>query len=278
MRNFDVFQSHRKSTEHCGKIGEARFMAKAATPMVVREALNTENLSFTRIDDLSRVVRRAQDDRSIRALVLVLDLGRVDPADMGQWPEGLEHRSVRGSHGPGPILEQRLIKDLRCFLKPSVAIIGPNLFDFGIDIASACDIRVARDDSVISDTRVSSGRTAASGIAYLLPRLVGLSQAMRISLLGESLNADEALRINFLHDVIDTASFESKANKLIASIAKMPTRAWELHKMQVLPQLDQDFETAMVHSLGIRQTHVIRDRQEGIRAWRERRDPEFKGE
>ena len=51
----------------------------------------------------------------------------------------------------------------------------------------------------------------------------------------------------------------------------MPTRAWEVHKLQVLPQLDLPFDAAMVHSLGVRQTHVIEDRLEGMKAWRERR-------
>ncbi|MCY3885324.1 MAG: enoyl-CoA hydratase/isomerase family protein [Gammaproteobacteria bacterium] len=247
-------------------------------PNVLRLELNNENLTFTRLENLRETIERAQSNRSHRVLVLDLNLVRVDPDTLGPIPADHEHRSVLGSHGPGPIVEQQLIKALRNFLKPSIALIGPSLFDFGIDIASACDVRIARGDSVISDTRVSTGRTAASGIAYLLPRLVGLSQAMRISFLGEPLSAAEALRINFLHQVIEQESFEAQAEEFVSRVSKMPTRAWEVHKMQVLPQLDQDFETAMVHSLGIRQTHVIKDRLEGIRAWRERRDPEFKGE
>lgn len=247
-------------------------------PNVVREELNSKNLSFQRLDELRVAAERAQSDPRVRAFVLDLDIQRIDPDEMGSWPKSIEHRAVQGSHGPGPIVEQRLVKALRDFLKPSIALIGPSLFDFGIDIAATCDIRIARDDSIISDSRVATGRTAASGIAYLLPRLVGLSQAMRISLLGEPLTANEALRIHFLHQVIEKENFRQETAEFVERIAKMPTRAWELHKMQVLPQLDQDFDTAMVHSLGLRQTHVIKDRLEGIKAWRERRDPEFKGE
>lgn len=253
-------------------------MGAGTPPNVVREELSSRNLSFQRLDELQSVAKRAQSDPAVRALVLDLDMERIDPEEMGSWPKSLEHRAVRGSHGPGPIVEQRLIKALRDFLKPSIALIGPRLFDFGIDIAAACDIRIAREDTKITDSRVATGRTAASGIAYLLPRLVGLSQAMRISLLGEPLTANEALRVHFLHQVIETERFDQEAAEFVERVSKMPTRAWELHKMQVLPQLDQDFDTAMVHSLGLRQTHVIKDRLEGIKAWRERREPEFKGE
>ena len=216
-------------------------MGGGMLPKVVREELSSKNLSFQRLDELRVVAERAQGDPTVRALVLDLDIERIDPNDMGSWPKNIEHRAVRGSHGPGPIVEQRLVKALRDFLKPSIALIGQNLFDFGIDIAATCDIRIARDDSIISDSRVATGRTAASGIAYLLPRLVGLSQAMRISLLGEALTANEALRIHLLHQVIKTEKFTQETDEFIESVAKMPTRAWELHKMQVLPQLDQDF-------------------------------------
>ena len=253
-------------------------MGGGTLPNVVREELSSKNLSFQRLDDLRVAAERAQSDPTVRALVLDLDIERIDPDEMGSWPKNIEHRLVRGSHGPGPIVEQRLIKALRDFLKPSIALIGPSLFDFGIDIAAVCDIRIARDNSIISDSRVAAGRSAASGIAYLLPRLVGLSQAMRISLLGDPLTANEALRIHLVHQVIEKDNFEQQASEFVERVAKMPTRAWELHKMQVLPQLDQDFDTAMVHSLGLRQTHVIKDRLEGIKAWRERREPEFKGE
>ena len=84
-------------------------------------------------------------------------------------------------------------------------------------------------------------------------------------------------RIQLVHEVVEDARFDARAAELASEIARLPTRAWEVHKLQVLPQLDLPFDAAMVHSLGIRQTHVIEDRLEGINAWRERRAPVFKG-
>jgi enoyl-CoA hydratase/carnithine racemase len=111
----------------------------------------------------------------------------------------------------------------------------------------------------------------------MLPKLIGQSQAMRILLLGETLSATELRRIHFVHEVVEDGEFAEHTLTLANQIATMATRAWEVHKMQVLPQLDLGFDAAMVHSLGIRQTHVIEDRAEGMRAWREKRDPEFTG-
>lgn len=100
---------------------------------------------------------------------------------------------------------------------------------------------------------------------------------MRVLLLGEVLDAATARRIGLVHEVVEASAFEPRAEALAEEIAALPTRAWAVHKMQVLPQLDLAFDAAMTHSLGVRQTHVIEDRAEGIRAWRERRPPAFTG-
>ncbi len=252
-------------------------MNSSTQSSVVRVSLDNSTISFARFEDIRNLALQAQANSDIRALAIDLDVEPYDPSTMGPWPERLASRAVAGSHGPGPIVEQDLIRALRDVLKPTVAIIHSSLSDFAIDLASICDLRLAVEGAQMIDTRVVSGRAAASGNAYMLPRLVGLSQAMRISLLGEELTAKEALRIGYIHRVIPKLGAVEAIDSYIEGLAKMPTRAWEVHKMQVLGQLDQDFDTAMVHSLGIRQTHVIKDRMEGIKAWRERRDPEFTG-
>ena len=234
-------------------------------------------LDYAMLDALASACRAAADNPEVRVLALTGTGGTFSigaAPDMGPWPERFRHRKPEGTHGPAPLPEQDALRALRSLMKPTVAILEGAVHGLALDLACVCDLRLALPNARIGDRRVATGSAASTGIAYVLPRLIGQSQAMRILLLGETLDAPEALRIRLVHQVV--ADHEA-ADAVVATIATMPTRAWEGHKMQVLGQLDLDFESAMVHSLGIRQTHVIEDRIEGVQAWRERREPRFTG-
>lgn len=237
---------------------------------------NRPSLDYEALEGLRETVNEAAQNPDVR--VIAIDVSwDGDADDMGDWPDRLAHRHPKGSHGPGPVVEQDTVRSIRECMKPTVALLSHEVNGIAIDLAAVCDIRYASDSLQMTDTRIRQGRTAATGITHVLPKLIGQSQAMRILLLGDTLDAAEAYRIHFVHETFEDKLFCKEAGDRINAIARMPTRAWEIHKMQVLPQLDLPFEAAMTHSLGIRQTHVIEDRVEGISAWREKREPEFTG-
>jgi len=248
-----------------------------ASDAITTLSLGGRLIDYAMLEALREAVDAAARDDAVRALVLDCNSGGDNWTDMGEWPSRLAHRRPDGSHGPGPLPEQDAVKALRGFMKPTLALLSSEVFGLALDLACVCDIRLASANARLGDPRIRQGRAAATGIAYLLPKLIGQSQAMRILLLGETLAADEAKRIQLVHEVVDETGFEARAEELVNEIARLPTRAWEVHKLQVLPQLDLPFDAAMVHSLGVRQTHVIEDRLEGMKAWRERRPPEFTG-
>ena len=244
---------------------------------IVRLSFDGVPIDYAALEALRESILQAADDANVRLLVLDCRSDGDAWPEMGEWPARLASRRPAGEHGPGPLPEQDAIKALRGFMKPTLALLHGNVHGLALDFACVCDIRLAAASASIGDPRIRQGRAAATGISYLLPRLIGLSQAMRILLLGEMLDAAEALRIRLVHEVAADAEFQDRAEALATHIAQLPSRSWEVHKLQVLPQLDLAFDAAMVHSLGVRQTHVIEDRLEGAKAWRERRPPEFKG-
>ena len=244
---------------------------------IARLGFDGAPIDYAALEALRQAVAEAAEDDGVRLLALDCRSDGDAWPEMGEWPARLASRHPGGSHGPGPLPEQDAIRALRGFMKPTLALLHGKVHGLALDLACVCDIRLAAEGASIGDPRIRQGRAAATGIAYLLPRLIGLSQAMRILLLGEMLDGAEAQRIRLVHEVASDAEFQARADALAAHIAALPTRSWEVHKLQVLPQLDMGFDAAMVHSLGVRQTHVIEDRLEGAKAWRERRPPQFKG-
>ena len=234
-------------------------------------------INYTSLDTVALAATEAHDDPDVRAIAIQITADGDDPESSAPIPERFAHRIPKGSHGHGPIVEQATLGALREFTKPLIAYMRDEVNGIAIDLAAACDIRIANQSMSMCDTRILQGRAANTGISYLLPKLIGQSQAMRVLLLGERLTAEEAHRIHFVHDIVNDADFEQYMDEFSNRIARMATRAWQVHKMQVLGQQHLDFDSAMIHSLGIRQTHVINDRAEGMKAWRERRDPEFSG-
>ncbi len=248
--------------------------------MVIKSG-DDNRFDYPALGAMTGALLAAGDDDSVRAVVLRgegRDFSHGDAwPEMGEWPEDLPNRVPAGSHGAAPLPEQRALTTLRNLMKPTIALMHGHTLGLALDLAAVCDIRLTHTGATIGDPRIHQARAAATGISYVLPRLIGQSQAMRILLKGELLDGAEALRIQLAHHCYADEAFEAAAAEEIERISKLPTRAWAVRKMQVIPQLDMSYDAAVTHCLGVRQTHVIEDIAEGRAAFREKRKPEFSG-
>jgi enoyl-CoA hydratase len=160
--------------------------------------------------------------------------------------------------------------------KPILAMINGYCFGGGLELAMACDIRIASSRATLGQTELNIGIIPGGGGSQRLPRLVGLGNAMKLTLAGDRISADEALRIGLIDEVVPHARLERRTLEIAAKIAGHSALAVRLAKSAVrasarLP-LDQGlryeqtlFALAMASA----------DKEEGVRAFLEKRDAKW---
>ncbi len=157
------------------------------------------------------------------------------------------------------------------------AINGPAV-GVGLEMTTLCDIRIASDRARIGEVAVPAGFVPESGGARNLPKLVGVGRAMRLILTGEIIDAKEALRIGLVDEVVPHDELLKEAFSLAGKIAANPylsvRHAKRLVKMYWnWNRTDEGYREELEAVLEITRT---KDCQEGMRAFREKRQPLYK--
>jgi enoyl-CoA hydratase/carnithine racemase len=160
---------------------------------------------------------------------------------------------------------------------PTVAKIDGPAFGAGANLAIACDVLLASPDARIGFGFRQVGLTVDTGTSYLLPRLVGLNTAKELVLTGELLDADRASDLGLFNHVYPN-EFDERADALIDDIATGPTVALRKSKRLLNSGLETTLDQAIANEAAA-QTAVFEthDHEEGVRAFGDRRDPEFEG-
>jgi len=161
--------------------------------------------------------------------------------------------------------------------KPAICAVNGYALAGGMELALACDIRIASTSAKFGQSEVCIGSIPAAGGTQRLPRTVGLSDAMLMMLTGDRIDAEQALRIGLVDEVVPQTRLEQRTFELAAKIASKSALAVRLAKAAVrasarLP-LDQGlrFEQSLF-ALAM----ASEDKEEGVRAFLEKRDAAWK--
>jgi len=173
---------------------------------------------------------------------------------------------------------QRLIRTVLELEKPIVAAVNGVAAGMGAHLALACDLVIMAAEARLIEVFARRGLAIDSGGAFLLSRLVGLLKAKELVLLADDLPADEALRIGLCNKVVPRAELEAAAREWGERLARGPTLALGMSKRLLQRAYESGLETCLEEE-ALAQTLVAQseDTQEGVRAFAERRRPEFKG-
>jgi 2-(1,2-epoxy-1,2-dihydrophenyl)acetyl-CoA isomerase len=173
---------------------------------------------------------------------------------------------------------QKLVAAVLDCEKPVVAAVNGTAAGLGVHLALACDLVVAAEGVRFIEVFVRRGITPDGGGAYLLPRLVGMQKAKELIFFGDDLPAEEALRLGLVNRVVPADQLEQTAAALAERLAAGPTRALSLAKWLVNRSLDSDRQTAFAEESWVQELIMgTGDATEGLSAFAERRDPQFRG-
>jgi len=159
-----------------------------------------------------------------------------------------------------------------------IAAINGDVLGQGLELALACDLRVAADIAHFGLPQITSGVIPWDGGTQLLPRIIGRGPAMEMILTGETIDATRAYEIGLANKVVPLPELMSTAIEMANEIASRAPASLRFAKEAICKGLDLTLEQGLhlefdLYSL----LQTTNDRIEGITAFQERRAPEFKG-
>lgn len=162
---------------------------------------------------------------------------------------------------------------------PVIAKINGDAVGGGCCTALACDIRVASDRARMGFPFVNLGITGADmGSTYLLPRLIGYGRAAELLLTGDLILAHEAQAMGLVNRVVPAEELDAAVESLVARLASGPPLALRFTKKALTSALDKDAATEFDYELLVQSYALLtEDSREGLRAFREKRPPQFRG-
>jgi len=162
--------------------------------------------------------------------------------------------------------------------KPVICALNGAAAGYGMDLALGCDIRIASTQGRLAAVFTKRGILPESGGAWLLPRLVGWAKAAEICFRGQTLSAEESLQLGLVNRVVEPDELMPATREMAAEIAANAPMAVQATKRMMRLAMDETFE-ANVHHVYLQLMPLMRsqDFQEGVRAFMERRPPQFTG-
>jgi len=163
-------------------------------------------------------------------------------------------------------------------MKPVIAAINGYCFAGGLEMALACDFRLASENAVFGLLEVTRGIIPGAGGTQRLPRIIPLPKALEMILLGRRIDAREALRIGLVNEVFPLPDLLPAAYRLAEEICQNAPLAVQAAKEAVLRGLEMSLQEGLrLEQFLAEPVRNSEDAQEGVRAFLEKRKPEFKG-
>ncbi|MCS6924276.1 MAG: enoyl-CoA hydratase/isomerase family protein [Candidatus Binatia bacterium] len=167
---------------------------------------------------------------------------------------------------------------IRTFPKPTIAAINGAAVGAGFELILVCDFRIAATTARLGSAEVRINQPMTNGSTYLLPRLIGEGKAKELGMTGDLLEAEEAARIGLVTAVVEPAALTSKVEELTDKLTGRGPLAVAWVKRCIARSREVDIESAILYeNEAATACFASADQQEGLRAFLEKRAPQWQG-
>jgi enoyl-CoA hydratase/carnithine racemase len=236
--------------------------ARNALSKATNEELLAAASGFATNSDIRAVILRGSGDKSFCAGADLKERKGVSPADTGPYVDAISGAITAWSKIP----------------QPTLAVVNGFAFGGGMELAIACDLRIAATNALFGLTEVRLGIMPGAGGTQRLPRLIGVAAAKELILLGKRFDAEQALRLGLVSAVVAQADLDAKVDEIVGELLLCAPLSTRMAKEAI----DRGTEVNIDEGLQIERacyekTLFTEDRNEGLRAFAEKRPPKYEG-
>ena len=229
-------------------------------------------LTLSMLESLESHCRTLEKTTNVRVVLLTAEgnLSFCVGADINDWgdlsPFDFSRHWIRNGH--------RSLDSLANLSQPTIAVIAGNAFGGGLELASACDLRVMSHNSKLALPETGVGIVPGWSGTQRLARQIPPAILKEMALLGNQLNAKRAFEIGYVNVLAENAY--EKALEMAKQIITKSPRATEVAKYLIQISSDNNSDS-LIEALGGGLIATTKDKEEGIAAFREKRKPNFSG-
>lgn len=172
-----------------------------------------------------------------------------------------------------------IVWKIRMMEKPVVGAINGVAAGAGANMALACDVVIATKSSYFTQAFSKIGLVPDSGGTFILPRFIGWQRASALMMLADKISAEEAEHMGMLYKTYDDEIFAEAGIKIAEKLSKMPTKSLALIKHALNFSVSNTFEQQLkIEDMYQQRAVETHDYKEGVKAFLEKRVPEYTGE
>jgi 2-(1,2-epoxy-1,2-dihydrophenyl)acetyl-CoA isomerase len=171
-----------------------------------------------------------------------------------------------------------IVKAMRNLPKPIIARVNGVAAGAGCSLALACDIIVAAEEALLIEVFINIGLVPDSGSSYFLPRLVGMAKAFEWATMGTKIKATEAAQYGLINKAVPADQLDQAVEAYTSYFANAPTKSVGLIKKMLAKSATSSLEEMLEYEAYCQEiAGATNDYKEGVKAFLEKRKPEFKG-